>query len=154
MDKGDAVKRGRSAAPSQVESQTRPSAAAGERAKSAAPAEPQLKKEEARSDDETTGGAASAPEPEATQLKSAVEIQKRQMNNAAAESPLQTKARQLATPSAPAPLYRMESRGLVSFPPTDSAAIRDSLRLDSLKRAEKTRLDSLKRAKARRPGGL
>src|SRR2546426_5317300 len=45
------------------------------------------------------------------------------------------------------PMYRMESRGMVSIPLIDSAAIRDSLRLDSLKRAEKIRLELQKRAK-------
>ncbi len=136
MEKRAAGERGRSAAPSQAESKTGP-----------APA----KNEEARGD-ETASGAAAASAPEATQVTSDIKIQQREENKPAVESQVESKARRLATPTAPAPMYRMESRGMVSIPLIDSAAIRDSLRLDSLKRAEKIRLELQKRAKAKKRG--
>ncbi|TLY32252.1 MAG: hypothetical protein E6K56_03800 [Ignavibacteria bacterium] len=131
--------------------------AAGERAKQAAPSASELEKEAQLNNErvragETTSGAASAPAREATQLKSDVKIQPREENKPAAESPLESKARRLATPSVSAPMYQMESRGMVSIPVIDSAAVRDSLRLDSLNRAEKARQELLKKPKVKKPG--
>jgi hypothetical protein len=152
-------------APVQVEAQTPPSSALeegnekSERAKDAAPTEPALKKEDARSinerarTDETTKGAASQPPRENRQFNWGAKIAPRGGKNAAAESPLESKARQLATPSAPATTYGMQSQGMVSIPVIDSAAIRDSLRVDSLKRVEKARQEMLKKSKAKKPGG-
>jgi|SRR6267143_1515289 len=92
---------------------------------------------------------------QAPQLKSEVKIQAQEENKAAETSPeLSKKVGRIAAPSATTRAYQIQTYGMISHPPADSAAIRDSLRLDSLKRAEKSRLDSLKRAKVKRPGGL
>jgi len=108
---------------------------------------------------ETQKEAAEIPKDEVSPAEPKAQLQQNvqmQAKKAGPMAPQLQKAQGLpmTSPSVPAAgEYRREIRALSEAAVVDSAAVRDSLRLDSIKRAEQHRRLLLRKAKVKKPGG-